>query len=94
VSLFAVMPNVVNALTIAGLTAVYAHTQSPAVLLAIVFVHVERYQVFEPRLVRTGLHNDVFTEILSGVNPGEQVVTTGSHVLKTELFKDRLGKDD
>ena len=37
-----------NALTIAGLTAVYAHTQSPAVLLAIVFVHVEALQQLLP----------------------------------------------
>ena len=37
-----------NALTIAGLTAVYAHTHSPAVLLAIVFVHVEALQQLLP----------------------------------------------
>ena len=37
-----------NALTIAGLTAVYAHTQSPAVLLAIVFVHIEALQQLLP----------------------------------------------
>ena len=37
-----------NALTIAGLTAVYAHTHSPAVLLAIVFVHIEALQQLLP----------------------------------------------
>jgi putative peptide zinc metalloprotease protein len=37
-----------NALTIAGLTAVYAQTRSPAVLLAIVFVHVEALQQLLP----------------------------------------------
>ncbi len=37
-----------NALTIAGLTALYAQTRSPAVLLAIVFVHVEALQQLLP----------------------------------------------
>ncbi len=37
-----------NALTIAGLTAVYAQTRSPAVLLAIVFIHVEALQQLLP----------------------------------------------
>src|SRR4051794_4359076 len=37
-----------NALTIVGLTALYAQTRSPAVLLAIVFVHVEALQQLLP----------------------------------------------
>ena len=37
-----------NALTIAALTAVYAQTRSPAVLLAIVFVHLEALQQLLP----------------------------------------------
>jgi putative peptide zinc metalloprotease protein len=37
-----------NALTIAALTALYAQTRSPAVLLAIVFVHVEALQQLLP----------------------------------------------
>jgi membrane fusion protein, heavy metal efflux system len=59
----------------------------------LVFVHVTD-EKFAPRLVTTGLRDEKYTEILSGVSPGERVVTVGSHVLKTELFKDRLGKDD
>ncbi|HEU4329870.1 MAG TPA: MinD/ParA family protein [Lapillicoccus sp.] len=37
-----------NALTIVGLTGVYAQTRSPAVLLAIVFIHVEALQQLMP----------------------------------------------
>ncbi|HEU5001035.1 MAG TPA: MinD/ParA family protein, partial [Lapillicoccus sp.] len=37
-----------NALTIVGLTALYAQTHSPAVLLAIVFIHVEALQQLMP----------------------------------------------
>ncbi|MEP6648305.1 MAG: AAA family ATPase [Lapillicoccus sp.] len=37
-----------NALSIAGLTGIYAQTRSPAVLLAIVFVHVEALQQLLP----------------------------------------------
>ena len=49
---------------------------------------------FQPRVVQTGIRDDRCTEILSGVSPDETVVTTGSHVLKTELLKDRVGKAD
>jgi len=34
---------------------------------------------------------DGFVEILPGLAAGETIVTIGSHVLKSELFKDRLG---
>ncbi len=59
------------------------------------FVFVQRdAQTFEPRLVQTGIKDDKFTEILSGVSMGEKVVTTGSYVLKSEMFRDRLGGGD
>ena len=32
--------------------------------------------------------------VLREVRPGEHVVTTGSHVLKNELFKSRIGSED
>jgi membrane fusion protein, heavy metal efflux system len=57
----------------------------------LVFVKISE-QEFQPRLVQTGVRDENFTEILSGVLPDEIVVATGSHVLKTELFKDRLGE--
>ncbi len=61
--------------------------------LSLVFVRIDD-QTFEWRRVQTGLKDDKYTEILSGLAAGELVVTTGSFVLKTELFKDRLGGDD
>lgn len=59
----------------------------------LVFVRIDD-QTFEPRLVQVGVKDEKYTEILSGLTAGELVVTTGSFVLKTELFKDRLGGDD
>jgi len=58
-----------------------------------VFVWIDD-QTFESRLVQTGMKDDEYTEIVSGVSLGEKVVTTGSFILKTELFKDRLGGGD
>ena len=50
--------------------------------------------VFLTRKVRLGLRQDGYTEILVGVRPGEVVVTTGSHVLKSDILKNRLGGAD
>jgi multidrug efflux pump subunit AcrA (membrane-fusion protein) len=47
---------------------------------------------FEVRRVRLGRRQGGLAEVLDGVKPGEPVAVTGSHVLKTELFKDRLGE--
>jgi cobalt-zinc-cadmium efflux system membrane fusion protein len=58
-----------------------------------VFVKVDETS-FQPRKVQLGLRHGGYTEIESGIRPGEEVVTTGSHVLKAELFKSRLGSDD
>src|SRR5262249_22617354 len=41
---------------------------------------------FEPREVRTGISQGKFTEVLDGLSPGDRVVTTGSYMLKSELF--------
>jgi cobalt-zinc-cadmium efflux system membrane fusion protein len=49
---------------------------------------------FEARPVVTGIQENGFTEVTSGVRPGEQVVTTGAHVLKSHLLKDRIAGDD
>ena len=48
-------------------------------------------RVFQARRVRVGVRSGGVTEITSGVNPGEVVVTTGSHVLKSEILKSKLG---
>jgi multidrug efflux pump subunit AcrA (membrane-fusion protein) len=46
---------------------------------------------FKPRKVLLGLRQDNAVEILVGLKPGEIVATAGSHVLKSHLFRDRLG---
>ena len=49
---------------------------------------------FRPRKVRLGLRQNGMVEVLVGLKPGEVVATAGSHVLKSHLFRDRLGGDD
>ncbi|MBI5850357.1 MAG: efflux RND transporter periplasmic adaptor subunit [Planctomycetes bacterium] len=56
----------------------------------VVFVRMTD-ELFETRKVRLGARDDEFTEIVAGVLPGETVVTTGSHVLKSEINKSLLG---
>lgn len=45
---------------------------------------------FEQRRIEPGIHGDGFTEIRSGVRPGEVVVTAGSHLLKSAIVHSRL----
>jgi cobalt-zinc-cadmium efflux system membrane fusion protein len=54
-----------------------------------VFVQRPNKTTFQVRPVQPGLEEDGFTEV-SDVEPGEAVVTTGSHVLKSELCKDKI----
>lgn len=56
---------------------------------ATVFVQTES-GVFVRRLVETGHTFEGFTEVLSGVKPGDVVVTEGSFVLKSEFAKASL----
>jgi cobalt-zinc-cadmium efflux system membrane fusion protein len=56
----------------------------------VVFV-AESATTFRPRKVRLGLRHDGLVEILVGLKPGEVVATAGSHVLKSYLFRGRLG---
>jgi len=56
----------------------------------IVFVRLTD-EVFQTRKVRLGARSGRFTEVLVGVLPGEVVATTGSHVLKSEILKSKLG---
>jgi membrane fusion protein, heavy metal efflux system len=58
----------------------------------VVFVRVSE-TVFEVRPVRPGIREGDFVEV-GGVNPGEEVVTTGSFTLKSELLKDRIAGDE
>jgi cobalt-zinc-cadmium efflux system membrane fusion protein len=53
-----------------------------------VFVRVSD-EAFQLRPVLPGLRDHEVTEV-RGVQPGEEVATTGSYVLKSELFKERI----
>jgi cobalt-zinc-cadmium efflux system membrane fusion protein len=56
----------------------------------VVFVRLTD-DIFQTRKVKLGAKDSVFTEVLVGAMPGEVVVTTGSHVLKSEILKSNLG---
>jgi cobalt-zinc-cadmium efflux system membrane fusion protein len=47
---------------------------------------------FEIRVVKLGQRRDGWVEVKSGVEVGDVIAVIGSHVLKSELFKDRLGQ--
>jgi multidrug efflux pump subunit AcrA (membrane-fusion protein) len=51
----------------------------------------ESYKVFHVRSVRLGATNGQYTEIISGVLPGEVIATAGSDVLRAQLLKNNLG---
>lgn len=44
---------------------------------------------FVQREVELGIRGDEFTEIVQGVDPGDEIATQGSHVLKSELVRRR-----
>lgn len=61
----------------------------------VVFVRGPQSELeFTPRRVKLGLTQGEVVQVLDGLKPGETVVLMGSHVLKTELFKDRLGEGE
>lgn len=64
----------------------------------IVFVRDKNYfdspdspKVFHVRSVRLGATNGGYTEVISGVLPGEVIATSGSDVLRAQLLKNNLG---
>ena len=64
----------------------------------VVFVRNKHYfdspdspKVFHVRSVRLGASNEEYTEVISGVLPGEIIATAGSDVLKAQLLKNNLG---
>jgi cobalt-zinc-cadmium efflux system membrane fusion protein len=65
----------------------------PAGTKYFVFVRVPE-NTFQPRRVQVGLRGEQFTEIVSGVKAGEEVAISGSHRLKSELFKERISGED
>ena len=56
----------------------------------VVFVRVAD-QIFQPRKVVVGVRQRGYTEIRVGLGAGEVVAARGSHVLKSDLLKSRLG---
>jgi cobalt-zinc-cadmium efflux system membrane fusion protein len=56
----------------------------------VVFVRLSDTR-YETRHVTTGAHGDAWVEITRGVSPGEDVVTVGSFLLKTETLKGSIG---
>jgi len=56
------------------------------------FASPESPKVFHVRQVRIGAKNGNYTEIISGVLPGEVVATQGSDVLRAQLLKNSLGE--
>ena len=51
----------------------------------------ESFKVFHVRSVRLGATNGNYTEVISGVLPGEVIATVGSDVLRAQLLKNNLG---
>ena len=56
----------------------------------VVFVKVSDVE-YRPRAVALGARDAKTIEITAGLEPGEEVVVAGSHALKGELLKDRIG---
>jgi multidrug efflux pump subunit AcrA (membrane-fusion protein) len=63
----------------------------------IVFVPAADGRRFEPRIVRKGLVQDDWVQVLDGLSAGERVVTGGSRILLSELsetLQERWGEND
>jgi multidrug efflux pump subunit AcrA (membrane-fusion protein) len=55
------------------------------------FLKPDSYKVFHTRMVRPGVIQGDFTEIIAGLLPEEVIATQGSGVLRAELLKGNLG---
>lgn len=60
----------------------------------LVFVRGQSPTEFQPHRVQIGPPQGKFTVILSGVEAGQTIATSGSHVLLSELQKERITDDD
>lgn len=58
----------------------------------IVFVALDGNK-FEKRIVKLGLEQSGRVQILDGVKAGENIVTTGGFILKSEMLKGQLGEE-
>jgi membrane fusion protein, heavy metal efflux system len=59
----------------------------------IVFVRLSE-KSFAERPVQLGIREENLVEVISGIRPGDEVVTTGSFALKSELLKERIKGGD
>jgi len=55
------------------------------------YLAVDSYKVFHTRMLRPGVTNGDYTEVIAGLWPGEVLVTKGSGALRAELLKGNLG---
>jgi len=46
---------------------------------------------YEAREIKTGVHSDAWVQVVGGLSAGEQVVVDGGFLLKSELFKSKMG---
>jgi cobalt-zinc-cadmium efflux system membrane fusion protein len=60
---------------------------------SVVFVKISETQ-FQKRAVQPGVRGNGWIEITSGLKPGEQVVTEGGFLLKSELKKKEFGEGE
>lgn len=60
----------------------------------VVFVQGESPTEFQPSRVQLGPRHKDFTVLLSGVKAGQTIAVSGSHVLLSEMLKERIGGDD
>jgi cobalt-zinc-cadmium efflux system membrane fusion protein len=70
------------------------HSGSQPERSPLIFVCKEDKLSFEPRKIEIGLRSGSLIEIVAGIQPGEMVATTGSHMLRSELFKHEIGGGD
>ena len=57
-------------------------------------VFVQEGDIYEPRPVQIGRQDDALTEILSGLEPGDQYVVENSYLIKADLEKSSVEDDD
>jgi cobalt-zinc-cadmium efflux system membrane fusion protein len=79
--------------TVTGVVAVPEEAVQSEDDVRVVFVRLSP-QEFEARVVRTGVREAGFVQVQGNLKEGDQVVTVGSHALKSEILKNRIGGDD
>ena len=57
-------------------------------------VFIQTKNSYEPRPLKLGLSDDKFTEVIEGLNPGEQYVVENSYLIKADLEKSAASDDD